>query len=51
MDNQNALVNIIEYIALIVLGVIFVVIFLHLLNGTLGEWINAKFHAFDTTKE
>jgi uncharacterized protein YuzB (UPF0349 family) len=42
---KDMVVNVIEYGALLFLGIIMVLIFAHLLNGTLGSWIDAKFHA------
>jgi hypothetical protein len=44
-NNQNLIVNIIEFAALLFIGIVAVLVFTHLLNGTLGSWIDAKFHA------
>jgi hypothetical protein len=42
---QNIVVNVLEFAALLFLGVIMVIVFMHLLNGTLGSWMTAKFHS------
>ena len=44
-EPSNVVVNVLEYVALLFLGVLAVLFFMHLLNGTLGSWIDAKIHA------
>ena len=44
-NTQNVVVNLIEFAALLFLGIIMVLVFTHLINGTLGSWVDAKFHA------
>jgi hypothetical protein len=48
MNGQNIIVNIVEGLALLFLGIVAVLVFTHLLNGTLGSWVDAKFHAKST---
>lgn len=44
MANQNLVVNIVEGIALLFLGILAVLAFSHLLNGTFGSWMYNKTH-------
>jgi hypothetical protein len=43
MEKSNIIVNVVEATALLFLGILLVLGFTHLLNGTLGSWISAKF--------
>lgn len=45
MQDRNFIVDIIEFFSLIFLGIIMIILFMHLMNGTLGAWVKAKFHA------
>jgi len=37
--------KVIEYLSLLFLGIILVLAFTHLINGTFIEWLNSKFKA------
>ena len=39
--------RVLEYVSILILGILLVLAFTHLMNGTFSEWVSSKFYTRD----